>query len=89
MSDDNGTVPMRQCPTRADAHRPLISHLITVDLCLARQGESYHKCLLCQFRNAALTEVTTRRIVAPPPPPEKVKVAARGPRKVREAGTAS
>ena len=87
MSEDNGSVPMRQCPTRADAHRPLISHLITVDLCLARQRESYHKCLGCQFRNAAATEVTVRRVELPAPP-EKVKAPSRAPRKPKEAEAA-
>lgn len=87
MSEDNGLVPVRQCPTRGDAHRPLISHLITVELCGTRQSENYHKCSQCQFRGAAATEVTTRIPEAERLAAEKAaaKVVARPARPARQA----
>ena len=41
---------LRLCPTVEGTQSPLITHLIGVDTCLARQRACYHKCHRCQYR---------------------------------------
>ena len=41
---------MRLCPTVEGNATPLITHLIGVDVCLARQRGFYHKCHRCMYR---------------------------------------
>ncbi|MBZ0154552.1 MAG: hypothetical protein K8J09_23735 [Planctomycetes bacterium] len=44
---------MRTCPTVAGAASPLITHQISCDTCLARQGSNFHKCHRCIYRGMA------------------------------------
>ncbi|MBL8731341.1 MAG: hypothetical protein JNN13_03110 [Planctomycetes bacterium] len=46
---------MRTCPTVAGAASPLITHQISCDTCLARQGSNFHKCHRCIYRGMAAT----------------------------------
>ena len=41
---------LRLCPTVEGTQSPLITHLIGVETCLARQRACYHKCHRCQYR---------------------------------------
>ena len=41
---------LRLCPTVEGTQSPLITHMIGVETCLARQRACYHKCHRCQYR---------------------------------------
>ena len=41
---------MRLCPTIEGVSSPLITHRIGVGVCMARQGDQFHKCHKCVFR---------------------------------------
>lgn len=46
---------LRLCPTVEGNSAPLITHMIGVDTCLARQRAFYHKCHRCQYRGQSAT----------------------------------
>lgn len=41
---------LRLCPTLEGTQSPLITHMIGVETCFARQRACYHKCHRCQYR---------------------------------------
>lgn len=48
---------MRQCPTLEGDARALITHTISVDLCMSRQRCHYHKCHRCLYRGKPASHV--------------------------------
>lgn len=41
---------MRLCPSVEGSASPLITHRISTEVCLARQGAFFHKCHRCIYR---------------------------------------
>lgn len=44
---------MRTCPSVPGPGSPLITHRISSDVCLSRQGSNFHKCHRCIYRGMA------------------------------------
>ena len=61
---------LRLCPTVEGTQSPLITHMIGVETCLARQRACYHKCHRCQYRG----QPASFELPLPPEQPEVAEV---------------
>ncbi len=43
-------VVLRECPTPSGDSPNLITHKVSLEMCLARQAAGYHKCYRCKWR---------------------------------------
>ena len=47
---DTRTLVLRECPTPSGDSQNLITHKVSLEMCLARQAMGYHKCYRCKWR---------------------------------------